>query len=108
MAVADVFDALTSDRVYRPAFPVEEAIKMMREERGTHFDPVLLDAFMEVLEEHGTDGRGAMPPDPVALVEETLETFVSALGRGEAEERRGSDRRRHRGRRSRPRCSTPR
>ncbi len=85
VAVADVFDALTSDRVYRPAFSVEEAIKMMRDERGQHFDPVLLDAFMEVLEEHGTDGFGAMPPDPVALVEETLELFVSALGRGEAE-----------------------
>ncbi len=85
VAVADVFDALTSDRVYRPAFPVEEAIKMMHEERGTHFDPVLLDAFMEVLEEHGTDGLGGLPPDPVALVEETLELFVSALGRGEAE-----------------------
>ena len=85
VAVADVFDALTSDRVYRPAFPVGEAIKMMRDERGQHFDPVLLDAFMEVLEEHGTDGFGAMPPDPVALVEETLELFASALGRGEAE-----------------------
>ncbi|HTQ69638.1 MAG TPA: HD domain-containing phosphohydrolase [Solirubrobacteraceae bacterium] len=85
VAVADVFDALTSDRVYRPAFPLHEAIRMMREERGTHFDPVLLDAFMEVLEEHGTDGVGGGPPDPEAIVEETLETFVSALGRGEAE-----------------------
>ena len=62
VAVADVFDALTSDRVYRPAFPVEEAIRMMREERGQHFDPVLLDAFMEVLEEHGTDGVGSRGP----------------------------------------------
>ena len=49
VAVADVFDALTSDRVYRKAFPVEEAVRMMREQRGRHFDPVLLDAFMEVL-----------------------------------------------------------
>ena len=49
VAVADVFDALTSDRVYRKAFSVEEAIQMMREQRGRHFDPVLLDAFMEVL-----------------------------------------------------------
>ncbi len=85
VAVADVFDALTSDRVYRPAFPVEEAIRMMREERGKHFDPVLLDAFMEVLEEHGTDAAGTGPLDPEALVEQTLETFVAALGRGEAE-----------------------
>jgi HD-GYP domain-containing protein (c-di-GMP phosphodiesterase class II) len=84
VAVADVFDALTSDRVYRPAFPLEKAIEMMREERGTHFDPVLLDAFMEVLERNGSEGR-TEPRDPEALVEQTLEKFVAALGRGNAE-----------------------
>ena len=42
----DVFDALTSDRVYRKAFSVEDAVQMMREQRGRHFDPVLLDAFI--------------------------------------------------------------
>jgi putative two-component system response regulator len=46
-AVADVFDALTSDRVYRSALPVKSAIQMMRDERGRHFDPELLDAFFE-------------------------------------------------------------
>ncbi len=50
-AVADVFDALTSDRVYRPAFPVRSAIETMQAERGTHFDPELLDAFMAALPE---------------------------------------------------------
>ncbi len=50
-AVADVFDALTSDRVYRPAFPVKSAIGMMREERSRHFDPELLDAFLLALPE---------------------------------------------------------
>jgi putative two-component system response regulator len=44
-AVADVFDALTSDRVYRSALPVQSALKMMQDERGRHFDPELLDAF---------------------------------------------------------------
>jgi putative two-component system response regulator len=48
-AVADVFDALTSDRVYRPAFPVKSAIEMMRAERASHFDPELLDAFLTAL-----------------------------------------------------------
>ena len=57
VAVADVFDALTSDRVYRKAFSVEEATQMMREQRGHHFDPVLLDAFMEVLGQTGPDAR---------------------------------------------------
>ncbi len=45
-AVADVFDALTSDRVYRPALPFKSALQMMRDERGLHFDPEVLDAFL--------------------------------------------------------------
>ena len=85
VAVADVFDALTSDRVYRKAFSVEEAVQMMREQRGRHFDPVLLDAFMEVLGQTGPDAREQMRSDPAALVESTLETFASALERGDAE-----------------------
>jgi putative two-component system response regulator len=44
-AIGDVFDALTSDRVYRAALPVKSAVKMMRDERDRHFDPELLDAF---------------------------------------------------------------
>ena len=50
-AVADVFDALTSDRVYRPAFPLKTALDMMRAERGAHFDPELLDGFVDTLDE---------------------------------------------------------
>src|SRR5439155_10325997 len=90
VAIADVFDALTSDRVYRKAFPVEEAVKMMREQRGRHFDPVLLDAFMEVLASSGADARGQLTADPVALAESTLETFAAALERGDAETAEGA------------------
>lgn len=50
-AVADVFDALTTDRVYRPAFSLEDALAIMREGRGTHFDPELLDLFLGALDE---------------------------------------------------------
>jgi len=85
VAVADVFDALTSDRVYRKAFSVEDAVQMMREQRGRHFDPVLLDAFMEVLGHSGVDARAQLRSDPAALVESTLETFATALERGDAE-----------------------
>jgi methanogenic corrinoid protein MtbC1 len=85
VAVADVFDALTSDRVYRKAFSIEEAVTMMREQRGRHFDPVLLDAFMEVLGKTGPDAREPTRSDPALLVESTLETFASALERGDAE-----------------------
>jgi HD-GYP domain-containing protein (c-di-GMP phosphodiesterase class II)/methylmalonyl-CoA mutase cobalamin-binding subunit len=90
VAVADVFDALTSDRVYRKAFPVEEAIQMLREQRGRHFDPVLLDAFMEVLGRSGPDAREQVRSDPAALVESTLETFATALERGDAEMAEGA------------------
>jgi putative two-component system response regulator len=51
VAVADVFDALTSDRVYRSAMPVEEALRIMAEGRGEQFDADVLDAFEEGLEE---------------------------------------------------------
>jgi putative two-component system response regulator len=50
-AIADVYDALTTDRPYRPAFPVRVAVGMMQAERGTHFDPELLDTFLGVLDE---------------------------------------------------------
>jgi putative two-component system response regulator len=49
-AIADVFDALTSDRPYRRAFSVEAALQMMREERGRHFDPELLDLFLDAID----------------------------------------------------------
>jgi HD-GYP domain-containing protein (c-di-GMP phosphodiesterase class II) len=84
VAIADVFDALTSDRVYRKAFAVEEAVEMMREQRGRHFDPVLLDAFMEVLGNSGPDAR-EQAADPIAVADSALETFVTALQRSDAE-----------------------
>ncbi len=90
VAVADVFDALTSDRVYRKAFSVEDAVKMMREERGHHFDPVILDAFMEVLGRSGPDAREEIRADPVALMENALETYATALERGDAEMAEGA------------------
>lgn len=45
-AVADVFDALTSDRPYRAALPNHTVYDMMAAERGQHFDPAVLDAFL--------------------------------------------------------------
>ena len=45
MAVADVYDALRSNRVYKPAFSQEETSRIMFEGSGKHFDPVIIDAF---------------------------------------------------------------
>ena len=50
-AVADVFDALTTNRVYRLALPLGEAVGMMKEERGHRLDPLLLDLFLDALDE---------------------------------------------------------
>ncbi|MBO6297718.1 MAG: HD domain-containing protein [Lachnospiraceae bacterium] len=62
MAVADVFDALTSARVYKPAFPLEEAIRLIEEENGTKYDSKCVEVFFEaieevkaVIEEHGDE-----------------------------------------------------
>jgi putative two-component system response regulator len=51
MAVADVYDALISRRVYKPAFTHEEAIDIMRKGRGSHFDPDILDVFLKITDE---------------------------------------------------------
>lgn len=51
VAVADVFDALTSERPYKHAWPVDEAVELLQRERGRHFDPVLIDLFIEHLPE---------------------------------------------------------
>jgi len=50
-AIGDVFDALTSDRVYRQAMPVAEAAAQMGAERGRQFDPDLLDVFLGALDD---------------------------------------------------------
>ena len=51
MAVADVFDALTSPRVYKPAFPLEKALAIIEEGAGTQFDPKCVEVFMDSLTE---------------------------------------------------------
>ena len=51
MSVADVFDALTSPRVYKAAFPIEKALAIIEEGKGTQFDPKCVEVFMESLDE---------------------------------------------------------
>ncbi len=46
MAVADVFDALVSERCYKKPFPFEEAMGIIRKDAGTHFDPKVAEAFL--------------------------------------------------------------
>ncbi len=60
-AMVDVFDALTSRRPYKPALPLDQAMRMLAEGRGAHFDPNILDAFVplapELLREYAAAGE---------------------------------------------------
>ena len=51
VAIADVFDALTSKRPYKEAWPVEKAVSLLKEESGSHFDSKLIKMFLENLDE---------------------------------------------------------
>jgi response regulator RpfG family c-di-GMP phosphodiesterase len=50
-AIADVFDALGSDRVYKKAWSDEKIFTLFKTQRGKHFDPTLIDIFFEHLDE---------------------------------------------------------
>ncbi len=51
VAIADVFDALTSDRPYKKGWPVDKTVALLQEESGEHFDPKLVPYFVEALPE---------------------------------------------------------
>jgi putative two-component system response regulator len=55
VALADVFDALTNDRIYRQAVPLEEALAEIERQRGGHFDPRMVDAFLRITRAPETD-----------------------------------------------------
>ncbi len=66
LAVADVYDALTSSRSYRHAWTHEKAIATIQQDSGTHFDPVIVEAFMKIIDrvvnEMAIDGQGPLAP----------------------------------------------
>ena len=51
VAIADVFDALTQRRPYKEAWPIEQAIAEIEQQRGHQFDPTLVDAFLRIIEQ---------------------------------------------------------
>ena len=51
MAVADVFDALVSKRCYKESFDYSKAFNIIREDAGSHFDPLVVDAFLKAEED---------------------------------------------------------
>ncbi len=77
MAVADVYDALISRRIYKPALPHERAVAMIREGRDQHFDPDIVDAFLECAEQFRT--IAARFADDEQVWRHTLEQVETAL-----------------------------
>jgi DNA-binding NarL/FixJ family response regulator len=81
-AVADVFDALTHDRVYRPAYEAGQALELLRDGRGSQFDETVLDAFESVLPEvldtsrRYPDSRDAGPPSCDADPDQPIRVLI--------------------------------
>jgi putative nucleotidyltransferase with HDIG domain len=65
LSVVDCFDALTSDRPYRPALSDQEAIKILLQRRGSMYDPLVVDTFIRVHSDIGPDPVCAQPPPKV-------------------------------------------
>ena len=90
-AVCDVFDALLSDRPYKEPWPLPEALAQLRRERGTHFDPAVVDAFLRIVDDLDPDAAGARPSSrrrhPRQAIGQRLEQQL--LGRVEDQQRAG-------------------
>ena len=90
MAVADIYDALISRRCYKEPFSHAKATQMMRELRGTTFDPAVLDAFFEIedtiqaiADEHRDEAEGDLSPQAAAAgVIEGLRQRSAGVGPG--------------------------
>jgi putative two-component system response regulator len=68
-AVADIFDALTSDRVYRPAFPLTKALNIMQDGRAKHLDPDMLDLFLAELPQV-LEAQNAFADEPSPILQD--------------------------------------
>lgn len=69
MAVADVYDALISERVYKPSYSHEQAVKIIRDGRGSHFDPDMVDAFLALSEEFRRIAQQFADAEPARLAQ---------------------------------------
>jgi PAS domain S-box-containing protein len=87
VAVADVFDALTHERPYKPAWPFEQAIAMIRSSSGTQFDPRVVEAFLQVIGPPSAQGvdemRTGLAVDQAILAEEESHALKETPARAE-------------------------
>lgn len=86
VAVADVFDSLTHERPYKPASPVPEAVDLICEDRGAHFDPQVVDAFLELVEAGEVERLEALASLPLPVSPLPLGTGWGNVRDGKDEE----------------------
>lgn len=82
IGIVDAFDCLTSTRSYRPARTVEETLAILVQDRHTHFDPGLVDAFVAVIRKDGWDAAAADQPAPDGTVRAGIDHDDLSLGSG--------------------------
>ena len=90
LAVADVYDALTSSRSYRTAWTHERALAVIIKDAGTHFDPVVVDAFVEIIggvvQEMAEQGEGPLvPPSKIEQPKTKMEGAARDIQRASSE-----------------------
>src|SRR3954454_713464 len=69
IGIVDAFDSLTSTRSYRPARSIEDTITILVHDKTTHFDPVLVDAFVDVIRSEGWKAAAVDQPAPDGTVQ---------------------------------------
>ena len=82
VAVVDVYDSLIHKRIYKPAWPPEEALRYMKEQEGKHFDPRILRAFFDGLSVIEEIQRRYPDREPVDVLSHLLRRPYSLNGKG--------------------------
>jgi putative two-component system response regulator len=77
MAVADVYDALISARIYKEGLPHDRAVQVIFQGRGSHFDPDMVDAFIEIQDEFAA--IAAQFADPENSLQQKMEYMANAI-----------------------------
>jgi HD-GYP domain-containing protein (c-di-GMP phosphodiesterase class II) len=80
IGIVDAFDCLTSTRSYRPARSVDETLAILEQDRFSHFDPQLVDAFVKVIGEQGWKAAEVEQVPPDASVQAGIDHDDLSLG----------------------------
>jgi putative nucleotidyltransferase with HDIG domain len=89
LSVVDCFDALTSDRPYRPRLSTAAALEILRERRGSMYDPTVVDAFMRLVDELVVPDEANDAPkqtDRMAAIRGSIHALADSDRRGEADD----------------------